>query len=99
MSSGPMGPSITENGCAAGRFQGRRMVFSALPMPDAFHALEEAVTRDVTRALAEDIGSGDLTAALVPAGRVSRARLMTRQSGVLCGIEWFVRTFEELDPD
>jgi nicotinate-nucleotide pyrophosphorylase (carboxylating) len=68
-------------------------------MPDAFHALEETVTRDVTRALAEDIGTGDLTAALIPADRMSRARLLTRQSGVLCGVEWFRRTFEELDTD
>jgi nicotinate-nucleotide pyrophosphorylase (carboxylating) len=68
-------------------------------MPDAFHALEETVTRDVTRALAEDVGTGDLTAELVPAGNTARARLMTRQSGVLCGAEWFNRTFEELDPD
>lgn len=68
-------------------------------MPDAFHALEESVTRDVTRALAEDVGTGDLTAALIPADRTSHARLMTRQSGVLCGVEWFRRTFEELDPD
>jgi nicotinate-nucleotide pyrophosphorylase (carboxylating) len=68
-------------------------------MPDAFHALEETVTRDVTRALAEDIGAGDLTAALIPADRTSHARLLTRQSGVLCGVEWFRRTFEELDPD
>lgn len=68
-------------------------------MPDAFHALEETVTLDVTRALAEDIGTGDLTARLVPADRQARARLMTRENGVLCGAEWFVRTFGELDPD
>jgi nicotinate-nucleotide pyrophosphorylase (carboxylating) len=68
-------------------------------MPDAFHALEETVTRDVTRALAEDVGTGDLTARLVPEGKTAHARLMTRQSGVLCGVEWFRRTFEELDPD
>src|SRR5258706_417381 len=68
-------------------------------MPDAFHALEETVTRDVTRALAEDVGTGDLTAALIPADRTSHARLMTRQNGVLCGVEWFRRTFEGLDPD
>ena len=68
-------------------------------MPDAFHALEETVTRGVTRALAEDLGSGDLTARLVPADKRARARLMTRESGVLCGMEWFRRTFEELDPD
>src|SRR5215468_5481236 len=68
-------------------------------MPDAFHALEETVTRDVTRALAEDVGTGDLTANLIPAAARASARLMTRQSGVLCGTEWFNRTFEELDPD
>ena len=68
-------------------------------MPDAFHAIEETVTRDVTRALEEDIGSGDLTARLIPQGRTATARLMTRQDGVLCGTEWFNRTFEELDPD
>jgi nicotinate-nucleotide pyrophosphorylase (carboxylating) len=68
-------------------------------MPDAFHALEETVTRDVTRALAEDVGSGDLTAKLVPSGESARARLMTRQCGVLCGTVWFRRPFEELDPD
>ena len=68
-------------------------------MPDAFHALEETVTADVTRALREDIGLGDLTARLVPADKTAHARLMTRQSGVLCGVEWFRRTFEELDPD
>ncbi len=68
-------------------------------MPDLHHALEETVTRDVTRALAEDIGSGDLTARLIPADKQARARVMTRANGVLCGTEWFTRTFEELDPD
>ena len=68
-------------------------------MADPFHALEEAITADVTRALREDIGTGDLTAALVPVDKPGEARLMTRQNGVLCGTEWFTRVFEELDPD
>ncbi len=68
-------------------------------MADPFHALEETVTDDVTRALREDVGTGDLTARLVPAGTAARARLMTRQDGILCGVEWFARTFEELDTD
>ena len=71
-------------------------------MPDAVHALhtlEENVTSDVTRALAEDVGAGDLTASLVPASRKAKARLLTRQDAILCGTEWFNRTFEELDPD
>ncbi|HET7730084.1 MAG TPA: carboxylating nicotinate-nucleotide diphosphorylase [Usitatibacter sp.] len=68
-------------------------------MPDAMHLLEETVTADVTRALEEDVGHGDLTAQLVPQSRASQARLMTRQDGVLCGVEWFNRTFQELDPE
>ena len=75
------------------------ILFAPTPMPDLHHALEETATRDVTRALAEDVGAGDLTARLVPADRQARARVMTRASGVLCGAEWFNRTFEELDPD
>lgn len=68
-------------------------------MSDPFHMLEETVTADVTRALQEDVGSGDLTARLIPESRAAAARLMTRQDGVLCGVEWFNRTFEELDPE
>ena len=68
-------------------------------MPDALHLIEEAVTADVTRALQEDVRDGDLTAHLVPESRTGHARLMTRVSGILCGVQWFQRTFEELDPD
>jgi nicotinate-nucleotide pyrophosphorylase (carboxylating) len=68
-------------------------------MPDIHHVIEESVTRDVTRALAEDVGIGDLTARLIPEDRTGRARLMTRVNGVLCGVEWFRRTFEALDTD
>ena len=68
-------------------------------MSDPFHALEETVTADVTRALAEDVGVGDLTAALVPRDKTCAARLLTRQDAILCGVEWFNRTVEELDPD
>jgi nicotinate-nucleotide pyrophosphorylase (carboxylating) len=68
-------------------------------MPDSLHALEESITTDVRRALAEDVGTGDLTAALLPAGRVAHARLLTRQDAVLCGTEWFNRTVEALDPE
>jgi nicotinate-nucleotide pyrophosphorylase (carboxylating) len=67
-------------------------------MSDLFHELEETVTTDVRRALAEDVGAGDLTAALLPAGKTARARLITRQDAVLCGTEWFNRTVEALDP-
>jgi nicotinate-nucleotide pyrophosphorylase (carboxylating) len=61
--------------------------------------LEETVTADVTRALQEDVGAGDLTARLIPESRAAQARLMTREDGVLCGVEWFNRTFGELEPE
>ena len=51
----------------------------------------------VARALAEDVGSGDLTAALVPAGRTGRATVITREPAVLCGRPWVDEVFRQLD--
>lgn len=53
----------------------------------------------VARALAEDIGSGDVTAALVPAERSASARVITREAAVLCGRPWFEATFARLSGD
>jgi nicotinate-nucleotide pyrophosphorylase (carboxylating) len=63
------------------------------------HDIEEAVTRDVTAALLEDMGSGDLTAQLIPASKQAVASVMTRADGVIAGQAWFNRTFTELDPE
>jgi nicotinate-nucleotide pyrophosphorylase (carboxylating) len=52
----------------------------------------------VARALAEDIGAGDLTAALIPADRPGRARVITRERAVICGIPWVEATFAAIDP-
>jgi nicotinate-nucleotide pyrophosphorylase (carboxylating) len=52
----------------------------------------------VERALAEDIGSGDLTAALIPAERSGRASVITREAAVVCGIPYVNATFAHLDP-
>lgn len=52
----------------------------------------------VSRALREDIGSGDVTAQLIPALQRSRAQLLCRQAAVLCGTAWFNETFRQLDP-
>jgi nicotinate-nucleotide pyrophosphorylase (carboxylating) len=68
-------------------------------MSDFLHDLEATITDDVTRALAEDIGSGDLTASLIPATAHGSASVITRQDAVLCGSEWFDRCYTELDPD
>lgn len=53
----------------------------------------------VARALEEDIGSGDVTAALVPADRMARASVITREAAVLCGRPWFDATFAEISRD
>ena len=52
----------------------------------------------VEAALREDIGSGDVTAALVPAAQQVRGRLITREDAVLCGRAWADETFRRLDP-
>lgn len=69
------------------------------PRDEARPWLEAEVERLLAAALAEDIGSGDLTTeALVPAHLRARARLIARSQGVLAGCELFVRVFERLDP-
>jgi len=56
------------------------------------------LVEQVGRALAEDVGRGDLTAALVPEGRSGRARVITREAAVLCGRPWFDEVFRQVDP-
>lgn len=56
------------------------------------------VERDVAAALAEDVGSGDVTAALTPGSAVARAQVVARQDAVLCGRAWFEACFRRLDP-
>ena len=63
------------------------------------HDLEEVITVDVTRALAEDLRGGDLTAALIPVSARGHARVIAREEGVIAGCAWFERCFSELDPD
>jgi len=60
--------------------------------------LAEIILRDVQRALEEDMGSGDLTADLLPAARRARARVVTREDAILCGCAWFDACFRALDP-
>ncbi len=53
--------------------------------------------RQVANALAEDIGSGDLTAALIPADRAGRASVITRESAVICGVPYVEAAFAQVD--
>ena len=52
----------------------------------------------VARALREDVGSGDITADLIPAAVRAHARVVCRETAVLCGSPWFDETFHQLDP-
>ena len=61
-------------------------------------ALASDLEQQVRQALAEDIGSGDITAQLIPAEKQGRARLITRESAVLCGQAWVEEVFRRLDP-
>ena len=56
------------------------------------------VERNVSAALAEDVGSGDITAALIAPGTEATARVITREDGVLCGQAWVDAVFAQLDP-
>jgi lipid-A-disaccharide synthase-like uncharacterized protein len=58
----------------------------------------EEIRATVQRALEEDVGSGDVTARLVPANGRARARVVAREAGVLCGCAWFDAVYRELDP-
>ena len=61
-------------------------------------SLEAARARNVHDALAEDIGRGDWTAQLVPAAQRVKARVIVRESAVLCGRDWFDACVHTLDP-
>jgi nicotinate-nucleotide pyrophosphorylase (carboxylating) len=56
------------------------------------------ITASVHGALTEDIGSGDLTAALVPAGQKAQATIITRDDAIICGQPWVMEVFRQLDP-
>lgn len=57
------------------------------------------IQRSVAQALAEDVGTGDLTAQLIPENVAARGRVITREDAVLCGTAWFDAVFRMLDPE
>ncbi len=60
--------------------------------------LTAEIASNVRHALAEDVGSGDLTAQLIPAERLAQARIITRDAAVICGTAWVDAVFRQLDP-
>lgn len=61
--------------------------------------LRDEIQRNVQQALTEDVGEGDLTAALIPSGTTMNASVISREDAVLCGIQWFATCFMTLAPD
>jgi nicotinate-nucleotide pyrophosphorylase (carboxylating) len=59
--------------------------------------LQEIVKSNVADALAEDLGAGDLTAALIGAGQVAAARIVAREAMTLAGRPWADEVFRQLD--
>ncbi len=63
----------------------------------ALPAYVNDLAETVTRALAEDIGAGDVTARLVPADQQAQARVIAREPAVICGRAWVDEVFRRLD--
>lgn len=61
-------------------------------------SLQQLAQADVARALAEDVGAGDLTAGLIDPTRLARARVLARESAVVCGQAWVQAAILALDP-
>lgn len=66
--------------------------------PPSNETLRDALARNVRDALAEDIGRGDWTAQLVPAGRRAQAQVVAKEAAIICGRPWFDACFRALDP-
>ncbi|OUR85038.1 nicotinate-nucleotide diphosphorylase (carboxylating) [Marinomonas sp. 42_23_T18] len=59
--------------------------------------LQHQIASQVSLALAEDIGAGDITAQLIPADETIKANVITREEAVLCGCAWVNEVFKQLD--
>ncbi len=62
------------------------------------NTLPPDIAAQIARALAEDVGGGDVTAALIPVTTHATATLLSREAAVLCGTAWVDETFRQLDP-
>ncbi|WP_282362566.1 carboxylating nicotinate-nucleotide diphosphorylase [Pseudomonas sp. PS01300] len=60
--------------------------------------LTAEIEANVRRALLEDVGSGDITAQLIPAERLAKATIITRDDCVISGTAWVDAVFRQLDP-
>lgn len=56
------------------------------------------IAEQVRQALEEDVGSGDITASLIPAAQKAQAHVLTREAAIVCGCAWVDEVFQQLDP-
>lgn len=59
--------------------------------------LAQDISKSVAAALAEDIGSGDITAQLIPAEQIAEANIITREDCIFCGKAWVEEVFHQID--
>jgi len=62
------------------------------------HEFKAVVETNVSAAVAEDVGSGDITAGLLPDLSVAAAQVITREDGVFCGVPWVAETCRQIEP-
>jgi nicotinate-nucleotide pyrophosphorylase (carboxylating) len=69
----------------------KNTAMSKFPLPDDIATV-------VKRALIEDVGTGDITAQLIPTTTQARAQVISREPAILCGTAWFDEVYQQLDP-
>ena len=63
-----------------------------MPLPEP-----QDIQQQVAAALREDVGDGDITAALISAQAQSKGRVICREAGVICGVAWVNEVFHQID--
>ncbi len=67
--------------------------------PRGSQAFIDLVNQSVFTAMLEDIGSGDLTALLIPENNIAEASIVSREDAVICGIDWVEACFHHVNKD
>ncbi|MEP4547365.1 MAG: carboxylating nicotinate-nucleotide diphosphorylase [Saccharospirillum sp.] len=67
--------------------------------PIDLNDLRQSIVANVAASLAEDVASGDINAALIAEQSEAHARVITRETAVICGVDWVNEVFHQLDPD
>jgi nicotinate-nucleotide pyrophosphorylase (carboxylating) len=66
--------------------------------PHYYQQMLTELESQVAIALKEDIGDSDITAQLIPHDQTATARIISRESAVICGVDWVNSVFRQLDP-